>query len=65
MNILIKNYFNGGVHPDEHKELSEHKPFELINEPEEIVVSLSQNLGKEPIPAVKKNDLVKKGLSNQ
>ena len=39
--------FHGGVHPKEYKELTEHLAFELFPLPEQIVLPLSQHLGKE------------------
>jgi len=41
--------------------LTAHKSFEEIPAPEEISIPLSQHLGKESIPVVKKNDKVKIG----
>lgn len=39
--------FHGGVHPPEYKELTENCAFEIIPLPEEIILPLSQHLGKE------------------
>ena len=61
MIISIKKTFKGGVHPEEYKELTANKSFEEIPAPEEISIPLSQHLGKESIPVVKKNDKVKIG----
>lgn len=61
MMISIKKTFKGGVHPEEYKELTANKPIEQIPAPEEITIPLSQHLGKESIPVVKKNDKVKIG----
>jgi electron transport complex protein RnfC len=61
MIISIKNTFKGGVHPEEYKELTAHKSFEKIPTPEEVIIPLSQHLGKEAIPIVKKNEKVKIG----
>lgn len=58
---FIKKTFKGGVHPAEYKELTENKAFEEIHILEEISIPLSQHLGKESIPLVKKNDKVKIG----
>ena len=48
--------FHGGVHPPEYKELTENCAFEIIPLPEEIILPLSQHLGKEASPQVKKGD---------
>jgi electron transport complex protein RnfC len=46
--------FHGGVHPPEYKELTENCAFEIIPLPEEIILPLSQHLGKEASPQVKR-----------
>lgn len=48
--------FRGGVHPKEYKELTEHLAFEFLPAPDEIILPLSQHLGKEAKPLVKKGD---------
>lgn len=53
--------FNGGVHPKEYKELTEHLGFELFPQPEHILLPLSQHLGKEAKALVKKGEDVKSG----
>lgn len=53
--------FHGGIHPREYKELTENLPFEIFPLPEEITLPLSQHLGKEAKPNVKKGDEVKTG----
>ncbi|MFN3873853.1 MAG: electron transport complex subunit RsxC [Ignavibacterium sp.] len=50
--------FRGGVHPKEYKELTEHLAFEYFPAPDEIILPLSQHLGKEAKPLVKKGDEV-------
>lgn len=50
--------FHGGVHPPEYKELTENCAFEVIPLPEEIILPLSQHLGKEASAQVKKGDEV-------
>lgn len=50
--------FRGGVHPKEYKELTEHLAFEFLPAPDEIILPLSQHLGKEGKPLVKKGDEV-------
>ena len=53
--------FHGGVHPKEYKELTEHIAFELFPLPEQIILPLSQHLGKEAKSLVKKGEDVKVG----
>ena len=53
--------FHGGVHPKEYKELTEHLAFELFPLPEQIVLPLSQHLGREAKALVKKGEDVKVG----
>lgn len=53
--------FRGGVHPHEHKELTEHKALEVMPPPAEIYVPLGQHLGKPANPLVKKGDYVRQG----
>jgi len=53
----VRSYsFHGGVHPPQYKELTENCAFEIIPLPEEIILPLSQHLGKEASPQVKKGD---------
>ncbi len=53
--------FKGGVHPAEYKELSENCEFEIMPNPKQVVLPLSQHIGKPSIPLVKKGDDVKAG----
>ena len=53
--------FHGGVHPKEYKELTEHLAFELFPLPEQIILPLSQHLGKEAKSLVKKGEEVQAG----
>ena len=53
--------FRGGVHPPEHKELTEDRPLEAMSVPEEIYLPLGQHLGKPATPLVKKGDYVRQG----
>lgn len=54
--------FKGGIHPPEEKKYTEHLPFEEMPAPKQIVLPLSQHLGKQAVPVVKKGDLVTKGM---
>ncbi len=53
--------FHGGVHPKEYKELTEHLKFEYFPLPDQIILPLSQHLGKEASAQVKKGDEVSVG----
>lgn len=53
--------FSGGVHPLEHKNLTENSPFEKMPAPKVIVLPLSQHIGKAATVFVKKKDEVKAG----
>jgi Na+-translocating ferredoxin:NAD+ oxidoreductase subunit C len=53
--------FRGGVHPPEHKELTEHKALEAMPPPAELFVPLGQHLGKPAEPLVKRGDYVRQG----
>ncbi len=53
--------FAGGVHPPEYKELTENLSFEIMPNPKNVVVPISQHIGKPAKPLVKKGDVVKAG----
>jgi electron transport complex protein RnfC len=53
--------FRGGVHPHEEKELSCHKVFEEMPAPKEVVIPISQHIGRPAEVLVKKKDEVKVG----
>ncbi len=53
--------FKGGVHPYEGKELSEHKPVQILMPKGDLVYSMSQHIGAPAIPLVKKGDKVLAG----
>ena len=54
----MKNTFRGGVHPEEHKELSRESRARLFNPKGEMVFPLQMHIGKPARPIVKKNDPV-------
>jgi electron transport complex protein RnfC len=58
---LRANTFRGGIHPPEYKEITENCKFEVIALPGEIILPLSQHLGKDASPQVKKGDDVLPG----
>ena len=53
--------FHGGVHPAEHKALSEHCAIESLPMPKRLYVPLDQHIGKPCEPCVTAGDLVLKG----
>lgn len=53
--------FSGGIHPPEHKEITEDKSIRIMPPPEMVVVPLLQHAGVMCDPLVKKGDSVKKG----
>ena len=58
----MKQLFYGGVHPAEHKELSEHKPIRPLNKaPAEVVIPMSMHIGAPCKPVVAKGDTVMVG----
>ena len=62
MKIFNKlNSFQGGVHPEEYKNLTENLPFEQMPNPKQIILPLSQNIGKPAKALVTKKDEVKAG----
>ncbi len=62
MNLLKKaKTFRGGIHPNEYKELTENFPFEIMPNPKQIIVPLSQHIGKPANPLVKKGEEIKAG----
>ncbi|MBN2209177.1 MAG: electron transport complex subunit RsxC [Candidatus Coatesbacteria bacterium] len=53
--------FPGGIHPPEHKYLSEKKPIERVKAPDVVVIPLSQHIGAPCKAIVKVGDNVKMG----
>ena len=53
--------FQGGVHPEEYKNLTENIPFEQMPNPKQIILPLSQHIGKPAKSLVAKKDEVKAG----
>ena len=53
--------YYGGVHPSEHKELSESKALVPFSVPDTVVIPMSMHLGAPATPVVQVGDLVKKG----
>jgi len=62
MSIFNKiNTFGGGVHPHEYKNLTEDLSLEVMPNPNQIILPLSQHIGKPAKSLVKKKDAVKAG----
>lgn len=57
---MIKTFRKGGIHPPENK-LSANKSIEQTPIPNQIVIPLSQHIGKPAVPVVQKGDQVKVG----
>ena len=53
--------FPGGVHPEEHKDLTSSKPIEELSAPEIVTVAMGQHLGAPAEPEVKPGDQVLMG----
>ncbi len=53
--------YYGGVHPEEHKEFSEHKGLVVFPDPETVVIPMSMHLGAPANPIVAVGDYVKVG----
>ncbi len=53
--------YYGGVHPEENKELSEHKDLQKFAEPKTVVIPMSMHLGAPATPCVAVGDYVKVG----
>lgn len=51
----------GGIHPDEHKDLTEHLAIEEMAPPDQVVIPLSMHFGAPAQPLVKKKQEVQEG----
>ena len=62
MSIITKvKSFQGGIHPNEYKNLTKDLPFERMANPKQIILPLSQHIGKPSKSLVVKKDTVKIG----
>jgi Na+-translocating ferredoxin:NAD+ oxidoreductase subunit C len=58
----VRKYtFYGGIHPPEEKHFTEGKNFEIMPAPGQIILPLSQHLGRQAKALVKKGNEVKRG----
>ncbi len=53
--------FKGGIHPHDHKHLSNYKAIEKCPAGEKLYIPLIQHIGRPAVPIVKPGDTVKKG----
>lgn len=53
--------FHGGVHPKEEKHLTENSAFEFFQPKSQVILPLTQHLGKQAKPKVKKGSVVVQG----
>ncbi|NCO60425.1 MAG: electron transport complex subunit RsxC [Deltaproteobacteria bacterium CG23_combo_of_CG06-09_8_20_14_all_51_20] len=61
MNRELLTFPKGGIHPPEHKEISEHLQIERMPIPAEVDILLQQHFGAPCSPLVKKKDIVNEG----
>jgi electron transport complex protein RnfC len=54
-------FLKGGIHPEEHKELTEHLEIEVMPPPDQVVLPLSMHFGAPAQPLVKKKQEVQEG----
>jgi len=53
--------FHGGIHPDEHKTLSNQQPIKELTPPPQVSIYLGQHSGQPATPLAKAGDYVKRG----
>lgn len=56
-----KSFFRGGVHPEEHKELTSGFPICTLPTPPKVFLHLNQNIGSPAVAKVKRGDIVLRG----
>jgi len=59
--MAASSFPKGGVHPEEHKELTEHLAIEEVPPPGQVVLPLSMHFGAVAQPVVKKKQEVQEG----
>ncbi len=57
---MLKTFKKGGIHPPENK-LSANKKIETVGLPSQVIIPVSQHIGKPALLLVKKGDMVKAG----
>jgi Na+-translocating ferredoxin:NAD+ oxidoreductase subunit C len=59
----VRKYtFPGGIHPPENKDFTRDKSFEKMQVSRQIILPLTQHLGKQAVPLIKKGSEVKRGM---
>ncbi|UOO37276.1 electron transport complex subunit RsxC [Oscillospiraceae bacterium CM] len=53
--------FRGGVHPEEHKDITAELHTEFMPPPQKVIIPVSQHIGAPGVPMVNVGDTVKKG----
>ncbi len=61
LNLFGKKTFPHGIHPEEYKEETRHKPTRRLAFSPEIIVLLAQNIGRPALPIVFKGQTVTRG----
>ncbi len=61
MKQTLLTFLNGGVHPEEEKDLTSHLPVEVMPTPDEVEIPLSQHFGAPCQAIVKKKAVVTEG----
>ena len=59
--LFSSNSFSGGIHPPEHKSLSDKKAIEKCPPPEMVIIPVQQHIGAPSSPIVEKGDIVSIG----
>jgi Na+-translocating ferredoxin:NAD+ oxidoreductase subunit C len=59
--LFSSNSFSGGIHPPEHKSLSDKKAIENCPPPPQVVIPVQQHIGAASAPIVEKGDVVSIG----
>ena len=61
MKQTLLTFLDGGVHPEEGKDLTAHLPVEVMPTPDEVEILLSQHFGAPCQPVVKRKTMVTEG----
>ena len=61
MGLFSSNSFHGGIHPPEHKSLTDKKAIEKCPAPSLVVIPVQQHIGAPSSPIVEKGDVVSIG----
>jgi electron transport complex protein RnfC len=58
LGVFSRRSFSGGIHPPEHKELTESFEIEICPAPDQVVIPVQQHIGAPSKPIVEKGDTV-------